>query len=212
MPVSHKGVYRDELTPSGLVRLGKRCSDRQEQNRIDVSEHMARGEPRRVFLKWMAAIAGGAAAIVAAVPVLGAALFPIRNRTVTEGGGFIPVGDVSELTQGAPLKAAVRATRVDGWSQTKGVELASVWLEMKPDGSVKAFSSICPHLGCSVDYLADSGTFNCPCHGSVFAQDGRVVSGPSPRAMDPLETRVEDGQVLVKFERFVCGTPDRRKA
>jgi hypothetical protein len=30
--------------------------------------------------------------------------------------------------------------------------------------------------------------------------------------LDALETRVEEGRVLVKFERFVCGTPDQRKA
>ncbi len=177
-----------------------------------MDEQSAGGEPRRVFLKWMAAIAGSAAALIAALPVLGAVLFPVRNRTVTEGEGFIPVGDAAELAQGAPLKAAVRTTRLDAWNEAKGVEIASVWLEKRKDGSVRALSSICPHLGCSVDFLPDSGTFNCPCHGSVFGKDGRIVSGPSPRPMDALETRVEDGRVLVKFERFVCGTPDQRKA
>lgn len=168
--------------------------------------------PRRVFLKWVAGITGGAAAAIAAIPVLGAVLFPVRRRTVIESEGFIPVGDFAELTVGAPVKAAVRATRLDGWTKTLGVELATVWLEKKPDGSVRALSSICPHLGCSVDYLAESGTFNCPCHDSVFGRDGSKVSGPSPRRLDGLETRVEEGRVLVKFERFVCGTPDQRKA
>ncbi len=177
-----------------------------------MDEHTAGGEPRRVFLKWVASIAGSAAALIAAVPVLGAALFPVRHRTISEGEGFIPVGDSAELAETAPIKAVVRTTRVDAWSETKGVELASVWLQRRQDGSVRALSSICPHLGCSVDYLAESGTFSCPCHGSVFSKDGRVVSGPSPRSLDALDARIEDGRVLVKFERFVCGTPEQRKA
>jgi Rieske Fe-S protein len=179
---------------------------------MEMDEQSIRGAPRRVFLKWVAGIAGGATALIAAVPVLGAVLFPVRSRTVTEGEGFIPLGDFAELTLGSPVKAAVRTTRVDAWSKTKGVELATVWLEKRPDGSVLALSSICPHLGCSVDYLPESKTYNCPCHDSVFGRDGSKVSGPSPRRLDALETRVQEGRVLVKFERFVCGTPDQRKA
>ena len=175
-------------------------------------EYQTTERPRRVFLKWVAAIAGSAAGLICAVPVLGAVLFPVRSRTVSEGEGFLPVGDVDQLPPGLPVKVAVRATRLDAWNETKGVELASVWLRKKKDGSIAAFSSICPHLGCSVDYLADSGTFNCPCHGSVFGADGRIVSGPSPRPLDGLATRVEGGQILVKFERFVPGTREQRKA
>lgn len=190
----------------------ERCSDAPNRDPMGIKQHIVGAQPRRVFLKWVAAIGGSAAAMIAAVPVLGAVFFPMRARTISEGEGFLPVGDASELSPGEPLKAAVRTTRLDAWSESKGVELASVWLQKKNDGSVCAFSSICPHLGCSVDYLADNGTFNCPCHGSVFAKDGSVVSGPSPRALDALQTRVEEGKVLVKFERFVCGTREQRKA
>ncbi len=167
---------------------------------------------RRGFLKWVASLAGGAAALIAGIPVLSAALFPVRVRTVREGEGFIPVANESDLPDERPIKAAVRTTRHDAWSEVKGVELAAVWIRKKPDGSIAALSSICPHLGCSVDYLPDSDTFNCPCHGSVFARDGQVSSGPSPRALDPLDARVESGKVLVKFERFTPSIPDRRKA
>ncbi len=190
----------------------EKCSVTPSRDAMGMEQHSVGEQPRRVFLKWLAAIAGSTAAMIAAVPVLGAVFFPMRARTISEGEGFLPVGDASELDPGVPLKAAVRTTRLDAWSESKGVELASVWLEKKKNGSIGAFSSICPHLGCSVDYLADSGTFNCPCHGSVFAKDGSVVSGPSPRPLDALETRVEEGRVLVKFERFVCGTREQRKA
>ena len=181
------------------------------ESRIRMNVQSAAPE-RRSFLKWLATLAGGAAALIAGIPVLVAALFPVRVQTVSEGEGFIPVADESNLAEGTPIKAAVRTTRRDAWTEVKGVELAAVWIQKKRDGSISAVSSICPHLGCSVDYLPESDCFNCPCHGSVFTRDGRVSSGPSPRGLDPLETRVENGKVLVKFERFTPGIPDRRKA
>jgi Rieske Fe-S protein len=177
-----------------------------------MKEQSAVPESRRGFLRWVAAIAGATSGLIATVPFLGAVLFPLRARTVREGEGFIVVAHADELHPGVPVKATVRASRYDAWNQVQGVELASVWLEKTEQGSVIALSSICPHLGCSVDFLSEGGTFNCPCHGSVFAKGGRVVSGPSPRPLDALETRVEGGRVLVKFERFACGIAAQRKA
>lgn len=42
-------------------------------------------------------------------------------------------------------------------------------------------SSVCTHLGCNVKH-AGSG-FECPCHGSRYDQNGRVISGPAPRPL-----------------------------
>jgi menaquinol-cytochrome c reductase iron-sulfur subunit len=74
---------------------------------------------------------------------------------------------------------------------------------------VHAFSTVCPHLGCGVDFNADKRAFACPCHESAFALDGRVESGPSPRGLDRLEARVVEGRVEVKYQRFRQGTQDK---
>ena len=42
----------------------------------------------------------------------------------------------------------------------------------------RAFSSVCPHLGCKVHWEADNERFFCPCHNGVFDADGEPVSGP----------------------------------
>ena len=39
----------------------------------------------------------------------------------------------------------------------------------------------CSHLGCVLDFDPDERTWDCPCHGSRFAEDGAVVSGPADR-------------------------------
>jgi glycine/D-amino acid oxidase-like deaminating enzyme/nitrite reductase/ring-hydroxylating ferredoxin subunit len=53
-------------------------------------------------------------------------------------------------------------------------------------GEVHAVSMRCTHLGCLVRFNAAETSWDCPCHGSRFDVDGRVLEGP---AVDPLERR-----------------------
>jgi Rieske Fe-S protein len=62
---------------------------------------------------------------------------------------------------------------------------------------VRAFSAICTHLQCVVQYAADRKRFECPCHGGVYALDGTNVEGPPPRPLRELEVTVTEGTVLV---------------
>lgn len=52
--------------------------------------------------------------------------------------------------------------------------------------------STCSHLGCSVVWERESGHFECPCHGGVYDDEGRVVSGPPPKPLTRLEVKIED--------------------
>ena len=37
----------------------------------------------------------------------------------------------------------------------------------------------CPHLGCNLFFNEKEKTWDCPCHGSRFSVDGKVIDGPS---------------------------------
>ena len=37
----------------------------------------------------------------------------------------------------------------------------------------------CPHLGCALKWNSAEHTWDCPCHGSRFAQDGKLIDNPA---------------------------------
>jgi glycine/D-amino acid oxidase-like deaminating enzyme/nitrite reductase/ring-hydroxylating ferredoxin subunit len=47
------------------------------------------------------------------------------------------------------------------------------------DGTVHELSPVCQHLWCLVDWNPAERTWDCPCHGSRYAADGRVLEGPT---------------------------------
>lgn len=71
----------------------------------------------------------------------------------------------------------------------------------------QAMSAVCTHLGCTVNRDASGQGYRCPCHGSVFDQDGRVVSGPAPKPL-PCYAMVlaRDGRLVIDRDRSV--SPD----
>lgn len=52
------------------------------------------------------------------------------------------------------------------------------------DGTLRAVSARCTHLGCLVAFNAVERTWECPCHGSRFDTDGSVLQGPATRPLD----------------------------
>jgi menaquinol-cytochrome c reductase iron-sulfur subunit len=115
---------------------------------------------------------------------------------------------LDQLRENEPKRVAIVSDRRDAWTVEKNVELGSVWLVKRGD-NVLAFSAVCPHLGCSINATTTGDAFACPCHTSAFDAEGKRKSGPSPRDMDRMETKIEDGFVTVDFRRFRIGVAEK---
>lgn len=137
-------------------------------------------------------------------------IFSTHARKNAATAGFFDVAKLSELIPGEPLQKAVVATERDAWNKRDNVNMGSVWLIKTKEGHINAFSSICPHLGCIYAWNPDQKLFICPCHDSAFALDGRVIKGPAPRPLDSLDVKTQDGDVLVKYERFISGIEQKK--
>ena len=119
---------------------------------------------------------------------------------------------LSDLKEGEPKRAAVISEMTDAFTHYAKENLGAVWL-LRHGSEVRALSVTCPHLGCGVE-KAENG-FGCPCHTSAFDPSGKRISGPSPRDMDSLDTRVvdegDDRMVEVRFKKFRQGVPEREE-
>jgi Rieske Fe-S protein len=52
-------------------------------------------------------------------------------------------------------------------------------------GELHAVSPICTHLGCDVAWNRAEKSWDCPCHGSRFSPDGKVINGPAVAGLQP---------------------------
>jgi len=109
-----------------------------------------------------------------------------------------PTADLAPLV--APIKLLVEVEQRDGWR--KMISTKPVYVTQAADGRLRVLSAVCPHLGCSVAWNDSRRQFVCPCHAGVFAEDGALVSGPPPRGMDELDSRVEGGRLKVRYQYF----------
>jgi menaquinol-cytochrome c reductase iron-sulfur subunit len=156
-------------------------------------------ERRRSFLGVLLGLGSFFIGALLAVPLVRFALFPLLRRTTELKSSSVgDLGEFSSLTE--PEMRTIQIEQVDGWR--KAVSEKAVYVTKDSQGRLRVLTSICPHLGCTVPWNKEKNQFVCPCHGATFAADGSRVSGPSLRGMDTLETSVQDGQLLVRFQYF----------
>jgi Rieske Fe-S protein len=66
-----------------------------------------------------------------------------------------------------------------------------------PGGDLRAFTAICTHLACIVQYRDDLGHIWCACHNGHFDLNGKNIAGPPPRPLEPYAVNVRGEQIVV---------------
>jgi menaquinol-cytochrome c reductase iron-sulfur subunit len=166
--------------------------------------------PRRGFLTQAGALVlGGIAVLVPTFSGLAVFLDPLWRRS--KAGKFIRVATLDSLPDdGVPRQFPVIAEHVDAWNRSLE-PIGAVYLRRaKGEATPQCLTATCPHAGCFVNYDDGSNTFKCPCHNSAYQVDGQLIEpSPSPRSMDVPECKIENEEVLVKFQSFYTGKTDK---
>jgi menaquinol-cytochrome c reductase iron-sulfur subunit len=156
-------------------------------------------QSRRSFLGVLLGFGSAVMGAALAVPLLRFALHPLLNSTTNIN--WSDLGKIDEFASlKAPLKKLITVEQRDGWR--KIVSEKAIYILPAKEGAVRILSPICPHLGCSIPWIEAKQQFICPCHTAVFGPDGTRLSGPAPRGMDDLESKVEDGVLKVRYLYF----------
>jgi menaquinol-cytochrome c reductase iron-sulfur subunit len=153
---------------------------------------------RRRLITGGALAAGGVATMAFTLPTLGFALGPIfekqeltRFEDVGPEADFNPESYVPKVITlvpdvGEAGKTTVYVRKFDPARDTDDLGQPYVVVTTR-----------CAHAGCPVRYVQAAQRFICPCHGGVYAFDGKVAGGPPVRPLDRFDSKVENGRVLV---------------
>jgi len=159
---------------------------------------------RRQFMNFIVV----ATTAVPALVLAGAYIWYIVPPVGGGGGAGQACGDID----GNPIKLSAWKTnhKDNDRDLVQGLKGEPYYLISTADG-VKDFGilSVCTHLGCVVPWVRSANKFCCPCHGSQYDENGKVVRGPAPLSLALSHVLVKDDGVSMtpwKEQDFRTGT------
>ena len=142
----------------------------------------AMGDPsRRRFVNWFLGTSVGA--------FLLAVLYPVSRYLVPP-----PAGESAAGTVTLPLKpedVRPNSGQIFKFGSRPGI------LVRTAAGELRAFSAVCTHLNCTVQYRPDLSEIWCACHNGHYDLNGKNVAGPPPRPLDTFVVNVRGTQIVV---------------
>jgi menaquinol-cytochrome c reductase iron-sulfur subunit len=192
---------------------------------------------RRSFLGFAVFGLGAIFTAILGVPVVGYLLDPLRRKGTQSNFKRVDGIRLDALAPNIPQQGVIQDTRRDGWVLYPNNDVVGrIWVVMvgahptlenaeqinqfnrdanRKKAYLLVFTTICPHLGCSVNF--DAGTFICPCHAATFTVAGvrTGTTNPAARNMDTLEWEIDpdDPKLLrVQYQNFQASKPEKLPA
>ena len=75
----------------------------------------------------------------------------------------------------------------------------ATYIIVKDDGTIENYglNAVCTHLGCVVPWNKAENKFKCPCHGSQYNNEGKVIRGPAPLSLALAHANINEADVVV---------------
>ena len=136
---------------------------------------------RRGFINWLLGTAAGA--------FLLSALYPVSRYLIPP-----PVGESTAGTVTLPIKAEdvkPNTGQIFKFGNRPGI------LVRTAGGELKAYSAVCTHLNCTVQYRPDLSHIWCACHNGHYDLNGKNIEGPPPRPLESFAVNARGNQIVV---------------
>ena len=140
------------------------------------------GSSRRGFINWFLGTAAGA--------FLLSVLYPLSRYLVPPEVGESTAGTVT-LSDVKPDSVKPNTGQIFKFGSRPGILIRT------SAGELRAFSAVCTHLNCTVQYRPDLTQIWCACHNGHYDLNGKNVSGPPPRPLEPYTVNVRGNQIVV---------------
>ena len=135
---------------------------------------------RRSFVDYF--LGGGVMAL------LGSVFFPVLKYVMPPA---IPQAVQNDVVAGKVGELAPNAAKIFRFGNKPGI------LVCTPEGEYRAFSAVCTHLQCTVQYRQDFKHIWCACHNAHFDLNGRNIEGPPPRPLEEYRVEVRGEEIVV---------------
>jgi cytochrome b6-f complex iron-sulfur subunit len=136
---------------------------------------------RRRFVDWFLGTSMGAFLI--------AVLYPVSRYLVPPSSGESAAGTVTLGLKAEEVKP--NSGQIFKFGSRPGI------LVRTAAGELRAFSAVCTHLNCTVQYRPDLGQIWCACHNGHFDLNGKNVEGPPPRPLEAFVVNARGQQIVV---------------
>jgi menaquinol-cytochrome c reductase iron-sulfur subunit len=153
---------------------------------------------RNDFVKVVTAFIGSLISTIVGVPAIGYLVSPAARKPITED--WITLGMLEDYPIGKPISFKFTRSTINGWEKT--VNSYGVYVIRQDESQVRVFSNICTHLSCLVSWHEDIQNYVSPCHNGHFDMLGEVLSGPPPRPLDEFTTKVEEGDLYIRYPPY----------
>ncbi len=139
---------------------------------------------RKRFLDWVVGTTVGG--------LLAAVLYPVARYLVPPVAGGPSVNSVTLNIK--PNDIAANSGQIFKFGAEPGILLRT------PSGDLRAFTAVCTHLGCIVQYDPAHQDIWCPCHNGHYNLQGANISGPPPKPLTEYTVNVRGGEIVVSKE------------
>jgi cytochrome b6-f complex iron-sulfur subunit len=135
---------------------------------------------RRSFLNWLLGLwATGVAAAI---------LYPVLRYLVPPE---IPEAATQSMSGGKAASLLPNSGRIVPFGSAPAIIIRTA------AGEYRAFSAVCTHLSCTVQFRPDLQHIWCACHNGHYDLFGRNTEGPPPRPLEPYDVNIRDDEIVV---------------